>query len=121
MEHPIRSIRKTILENRCLGMGFENYKPKMPKDIYDEGKISKTFLQKNGGKNWKIYRNLSFGNNPYTRLDRNHQLYIGQPCSIISLELNGLFSAQSCTKMTEQVSSELGKKIFGLCRFRNGK
>jgi len=44
------------------------------------------------------------------------QLYIGQPVLYYAAELNGLFSAQVVPN-DEQVSSELGKKIFAYADF----
>ena len=44
------------------------------------------------------------------------QLYIGQPMLYYAAELNGLFSAQVVPN-DEQVSSELGKKIFAYADF----
>ena len=49
------------------------------------------------------------------------QLYIGQPALYYGAELNGLFSAQVVPN-DEEVSSELGKKIFAYVDFvREGK
>ena len=51
----------------------------------------------------------------------NAQLYIGQPALYYGAELNGLFSAQVVPN-DEEVSSELGKKIFAYVDFvREGK
>jgi hypothetical protein len=49
------------------------------------------------------------------QVDRT-QLYIGQPMLYYGAELNGLFSAQVVPN-DEQVSSELGKKIFAYADF----
>ena len=46
----------------------------------------------------------------------NAQLYIGQPALFYGAELNGLFSAQVVPN-DEEVSSELGKKIFAYLDF----
>jgi hypothetical protein len=46
----------------------------------------------------------------------NAQLYIGQPALYYGAELNGLFSAQVVPN-DEEVSSELGKKIFAYVDF----
>ena len=46
----------------------------------------------------------------------NTQLYIGQPALYYGAELNGLFSAQVVPN-DEEVSSELGKKIFAYIDF----
>ncbi len=46
----------------------------------------------------------------------NTQLYIGQPAMYYGAELNGLFSAQVVPN-DEEVSSELGKKIFAYVDF----
>jgi len=54
------------------------------------------------------------------QIDRT-QLYIGQPMLYYGAELNGLFSAQVVPN-DEEVSSELGKKIFAYIDFvREGK
>jgi hypothetical protein len=53
--------------------------------------------------------------NNLTQVDRT-QLYIGQPVLYYAAEFNGLFSAQVVPN-DEQVSSELGKKIFAYADF----
>ncbi len=50
-----------------------------------------------------------------TQVDET-QLYIGQPILYYAAEFNGLFSAQVVPN-DEQVSAELGKKIFAYADF----
>jgi len=63
-----------------------------------------------------------FGSKATSTIDKNltqvdeTQLYIGQPILYYGAELNGLFSAQVVPN-DEQVSAELGKKIFAYADF----
>ncbi len=63
-----------------------------------------------------------FGEDAQTTMDKNltqvdeTQLYIGQPILYYAAEFNGLFSAQVVPN-DEQVSAELGKKIFAYADF----
>jgi len=64
----------------------------------------------------------TFGENAQTTMAKNltqvdeTQLYIGQPILYYGAEFNGLFSAQVVPN-DEQVSAELGKKIFAYADF----
>lgn len=73
-------------------------------------------------KNFALQMAESFGSNAQKTMAKNlrqvdeTQLYIGQPILYYAAEFNGLFSAQVVPN-DEQVSAELGKKIFAYADF----
>jgi hypothetical protein len=95
LEWDLRIVNPTLQSGSMTRENIKNFSAKLAKEI--EGEVLPT-IEKNA-----------------IQVDET-QLYIGQPILYYSAEFNGLFSAQVVPN-DEQVSAELGKKIFAYADF----
>jgi len=95
LEWDLRIINPKLQNNSMTRENIKSFASKLAKDINDE---AVDVIEKN-----------------IEQVDRT-QLYIGQPMLFYGAEFNGLFSAQVVPN-DEQVSQELGKKIFAYADF----
>jgi hypothetical protein len=95
LEWDLRIINPALQSGSMTRENIKSFSTKLAKEI--EGEVLPT-IEKNA-----------------TQVDET-QLYIGQPILYYAAEFNGLFSAQVVPN-DEQVSAELGKKIFAYADF----
>ena len=95
LEWDLRIVNPSLQSGSMTRSNIKNFSAKLAQDI--EGDVRAT-IEKNA-----------------TQVDET-QLYIGQPILYYSAEFNGLFSAQVVPN-DEQVSAEMGKKIFAYADF----
>ena len=95
LEWDLRIVNPALQSGSMTRENIKNFSAKLAKEI--EGEVMAT-IEKNA-----------------TQVDET-QLYIGQPILYYAAEFNGLFSAQVVPN-DEQVSAELGKKIFAYADF----
>ncbi len=115
--HPLEYYEDKYRKAVALEWDLRVINPRMQKGSSTKNNLKKmanTLAKEFGGDAQKVIaKNL-------LQVDRA-QLYIGQPMLYYGAELNGLFSAQVVPN-DEEVSSELGKKIFAYIDFvREGK
>jgi len=110
--HPLEYYEDKYRKAVALEWDLRVINPKMQKSSIAKDSVKKMAfkLAKEFGEDAKrvVAKNLA-------QIDRT-QLYIGQPALFYGAELNGLFSAQVVPN-DEEVSSELGKKIFAYIDF----
>ena len=95
LEWDLRIINPQLQEGSSTRENIKNFASKMAEELGEEAQKT-------------LHKNL-------TQVDET-QLYIGQPILYYGAEFNGLFSAQVVPN-DEQVSQELGKKIFAYSDF----
>ena len=95
LEWDLRIVNPALQSGSMTRENIKNFSAKLAQEI--EGEVMPT-IEKNA-----------------TQVDET-QLYIGQPILYYGAEFNGLFSAQVVPN-DEQVSAELGKKIFAYADF----
>jgi len=95
LEWDLRIVNPALQSGSMTRDNIKNFSAKLANEIGDEAILT---IEKNA-----------------TQVDET-QLYIGQPILYYGAEFNGLFSAQVVPN-DEQVSSELGKKIFAYADF----
>ena len=110
--HPLEYYEDKYRKSVALEWDLRIVNPKLQSDSHTRANI-KHFASKMAGE---------FGAEAERTMAKNlmqvdeTQLYIGQPILYYAAEFNGLFSAQVVPN-DEQVSSELGKKIFAYADF----
>jgi len=110
--HPLEYYEDHYRKAVALEWDLRIVNPKLQEGSHTRNNI-KSFASKMA-KNFGIEAQRTMDKN-VTQVDET-QLYIGQPILYYAAEFNGLFSAQVVPN-DEQVSAELGKKIFAYADF----
>ena len=110
--HPLEYYEDKYRKAVALEWDLRIVNPKMQKNSNTKNSIKK--MARTLANDFDDYAKKVIAKN-LIQID-NAQLYIGQPAMYYGAELNGLFSAQVVPN-DEEVSSELGKKIFAYVDF----
>ncbi len=110
--HPLEYYEDRYRKAVALEWDLRIVNPKLQSDSHTRANIKK-FASKMAGEFGPEAQKIMAKN--LTQVDET-QLYIGQPILYYAAEFNGLFSAQVVPN-DEQVSAELGKKIFAYADF----